>query len=407
MAEPPGEIEWLDLGPPERPRAPRRRLLDPRVLGGLLLVVLAAVGLTFVMVHGHRGNHPAATRGSVSATPSSASPSLAADAPTVVATLPSTSAQLPRTTVVGHPLLGATDGWELFSRGSDYLTRVEMAAGRVIVTPVPELQTGGSVAFLVGPHAALVRPSDFVTGYLVPDGAPARLLAGALSDGGAAFPGPASGQYWSESANSAAADGLRLYLVDGTGRRLGPAIALPPTTNTPVVSDGSGYVITQGIGGSYDARPGSLRRITTGAVVAVGPTAWLAEECDDVGECSNVLIDKATWTSQVIGPTTSPVGFSPGVVSPDASRAVLLRPNGRGGLRLIMLQVATGTERVVADVPDSSFGDQVVAFSPDGRWLFVVGLGGALDVYDTATLRQVALGVKLPPVEQVAVRPAE
>lgn len=405
MAEPPGEIEWLDLGPPDRPRPPRRhRLLDRRLLGAAVVIVLVAVGVSVGVTRGG-DHHPAVARGSAPAT-SSPSSSLAADAPSVIAAAPSSPAQAPRTTVVGRPLLGATDGWELFGRGSGYLTRVEMRAGRVVVTPVPDLQTGGSVAFLVGPHAALVRPSDFVTGYFVADGSAAVPLAGALSDGGAAYPGPAPGQYWSESANTSAATGLTLYLVNAAGRRLGPAISLPPTTSNPVVSDGSGYVITQGVGGSYDARPGSLRRITTGTVIAVGPTAWLAEECDDIGQCSNVIIDKATWTSQVIGPTTSPVGYSPGVVSPDASRAVLLRANGNGGLRLIMLQVADGAERVVADVPDSSFGDQVVTFSPDGRWLFVVGLGGALDVFDTATLRPVSLGVKLPPVEQVAVRPA-
>lgn len=405
MAEPPGEIEWLDLGPPERPRPPRsNRLLDPRVLGAATVAVLAAVALTVGVTHGHRTHHPAATPSSVPAT-SSPSSSLAADAPTVSATAPATSEQLPRTTLVGHPLLGATDGWELWGRGSGYLTRVEMAAGRVVVTTVPDLQTGGSVAFLVGPHAALVRPSDFVTGYLVADGAPAVPLGGALADGGAAYPGPEPGQYWSESASMPEAAALTLYLVNSAGRRLGPTITLPPTTNTPVIADGSGYVITQAIGGGYDARPGSLRRITTGAVIAVGPTAWLTEECDDIGQCSNVIVDKATWTSKVIGPTSSPVGFSAGVVSPDASRAVLLRPRP-GGLRLIMLRVADGTERVVADVPDSSFGDQVVTFSPDGRWLFVVGIGGALDVYDATTLRQAPLGVRLPPVEQVAVRPA-
>lgn len=406
MTEQPGDIEWLDLGPPERPRSPRFvRLSRPRLIGAAAIALTVAIAVTVAVVHRPATRQHAATRGRAVATTSPSS-SLAADVPSITAAVPPAAAQEPRTTVVAPYVLGVHDGWELFGRGPGFLTRLQLASGRITVTAIPDLLSDGAVSFLLDQHAALVQPADAVTGYLVPDGGTARPLGGALASGGDVFPGPADGQFWSASPAADFSGGATLYLLDATGRRLGPRIVLPATTGVPLVADGSGYVIASGIGGSYDARPGSLRRITTGAVIAVGPTAWLVEECDDIGECSNILVDKATWTRQVIGPTTSPVTYAPGAVSPDGSHAVLLRASVGGGLRMQMLDVADGATHTIADVPDFAFGQQVVTFSPDGRWLFAASDSGGLEVYDAVTLRRVPLGVSLPPIDQIAIRPA-
>jgi hypothetical protein len=71
-----------------------------------------------------------------------------------------------------------------------------------------------------------------------------------------------------------------------------------------------------------------------------------------------------------------------------------------------LITIATGAERTVADIPDTVFRDQIMAWSPDSRWLFVVGGGGTVQVIDTGTLQHIDLGVELPPAVQVAVRPA-
>ncbi len=75
---------------------------------------------------------------------------------------------------LGHPLLGADQDWELYARGDRAVVRIQMARGRVTTTPVPALVSTGPVAFVATAAGAVVRPLDFVSGYLVPDGGPAR-----------------------------------------------------------------------------------------------------------------------------------------------------------------------------------------------------------------------------------------
>ena len=46
-----------------------------------------------------------------------------------------------------------------------------------------------------------------------------------------------------------------------------------------------------------------------------------------------------------------------------------------------------------------------MAWSPDGRWLFVAASGSKLVAVDPRTSRAESLGVSLPAVDQVAIRP--
>jgi hypothetical protein len=55
-------------------------------------------------------------------------------------------------------------------------------------------------------------------------------------------------------------------------------------------------------------------------------------------------------------------------------------------------------------VSDGVSEDSMV-WSPDGRWLFVAASGGKLVVVNARTGQAEGLGVSLPPVDQVAIRP--
>ena len=123
-----------------------------------------------------------------------------------------------RVTVVGHRLLGVTGGWELFARGPDDLLRIQLAQGRITWTYVPPLETASpEVAFVVGAHEAVIRPSDFVPGYVVPDGGQARPLTGVLADGGPLVPGPAGSQAAWIAEGSPTSPELSLITLTGTG----------------------------------------------------------------------------------------------------------------------------------------------------------------------------------------------
>lgn len=100
-----------------------------------------------------------------------------------------------RVIALGRPLLGVSAGWELFARGPDDLVRLQLAQGKISVTYVPPLQSASpDVAFVIGAHEAVIRSSDLVPGYVVPDGRQARQLTGPLAGSGPFIPGPAPAQ---------------------------------------------------------------------------------------------------------------------------------------------------------------------------------------------------------------------
>jgi hypothetical protein len=317
-----------------------------------------------------------------------------------------------RVTTVGHPLLGVTAGWDLFARGPDDLLRIELAQGRIVQTYVPSLETASpDVAFVIGAHEAVIRPSDFVPGYVVPDNVQARPLTGLLADGGPLVPGPAGSQAAWVTSGSPTSPGLSLVTL--TGHRSGPAIQFQPggpQVPGTAVSDGRGDVlVTDQRSAVYDSGPGWDRPVP-GTVVAVGPAHWLVDVCDaQYLRCRNEVVDATTGSRRALpGPAAESVPYyffswpPTGVISPDGSTAAV-GENGRGA--------AIGYLNVPLGAPgsDVSFGggasEQSMAWSPDGRWLFVAASGGKLVAVNARTGRPESLGVSLPAIDQLAVRP--
>jgi hypothetical protein len=363
----------------------------PRWLLGVLAAVVAGAG---IVVAGGEDGGPSGPPGAVapavspSARPSASWP--AGAGPVVV-------------TTVGRALLPTTDRWELFGRGAQEVVRIEVALGRVTRTVVPALRSGGPVSFLTGTGRALIRPLDLVTGYVVPDGQPAREMPPALGHGGPMFPGPDPGHVWVRSEDGAR-PAMVLRALDGGADRA--SIPLPGRTSPlEAIPDGSGHLLYAGTGGTYHARPDGLHRITTGSVLAVGPRSWLTVECDDRDRCRTVVIGRPSGSRRTIGATLDPTGPR-GVISPDGTTAAMVGSGPGGGVGLRLLDLASGASRPV-DVPiGSSVIDGTVVWSPDSRWLFALGADGTLRVVDPATARVAELGVALPPLRQLTVRAA-
>jgi hypothetical protein len=302
---------------------------------------------------------------------------------------------------VGHRLLGVTAGWELFGYGPGGVVRIQFARGRVMRTAVPAVGSTGPVSFVVGPGQVIIRPLDFVPGYLVPDGHPARSLSGALSHGGMVIPGPRPGTVWVQAGYQATS----MPLARPNGSTTGVSMRLPRGGSWVVAPDGRGYALVQDVvtDDYYDVLPGSFRRIA-GRPLAVGPTRWLTVDCRPHQGCSNVVVDPASGARRTLpGPAALPAG-PPGVIAPDGSMAAVMRiVAGRVALHLINL--ASGASRqVTVSLGEGSAGDQTLAWSPDSRWLFVIAAHGALAAVNARTLRVGGPGVSLPPVSQIAVR---
>jgi hypothetical protein len=298
--------------------------------------------------------------------------------------------------------LGVRAGWELFGYAQGRLVRIQFASGRITQTTVPPVMSGGPVSFVVGPHEAIIRPLDFVPGYLVPDGRPARPLPGALGQGGTVIPGPQPGTAWVQAGFQVAS----LPLVRMNGTEIGLSLRLPPGGPWQAFSDGRGGVLV-GVDyprGMYDVRPGGVHRIA-GMLAAVGPTRWLIVDCHAGHRCSNVVVDQAGARHMLPGPSAGPSpGAAPGVIAPNGSAAAMVRASGdRVTLHLINL-VSGADQQISVSLDEGSADDQTLAWSPDSRWLFVVAAQGELAAVNARTRHVEGLGVELPPLSMIAVR---
>ncbi len=302
----------------------------------------------------------------------------------------------------GHPLLGVRAGWDLVGFGPVSAVRVQLARGRVTQTVLPVLQSTGPVSFVAGPTQMIIRPWDLVPGYVVPDGAPARRLTGALGRGGAALPGPRPGEVWVRTTATS------LALVGLDGRRIGGSIRLPARGWWLASSNGRGGVLLSGVGEVYDVWPGGSRHIG-GMLAAVGPTRWLTVNCYRPHRCADVVIDTATGTQRQLGgpPVMSVSASSPGAITPDGTTAAVFRVTASGQTTLHLLNLATGADQQVAvPLDQASAGTGTLAWSPDSRWLFVITAHGSLAVVNRRTQQVGGLGVRLPWLSQIAIRNA-
>ena len=350
-------------------------------------VVIAVIAVVSVAVSGHKHKPPPA---------SVARPT----APAV--------RSAPQVSDVGHRLLGVRAGWELLGYGPDQVVRIEFARGRIARTAVPPLLSTGPLSFVVGPSQVIIRPLDFVPGYLVPDGHPAVTLSGPVGHGGTLIPGPRPGTAWYQSGYQAGS--LSLVRMDGT--RTGTWLPLPRRGGAQVSPDGRGYALAFGVrtGQLYDVGPQGVRRIT-GTLAAVGPSGWLIIQCQDHRGCSDVVVNSATGARHVLPgrvPTPAaapPVIGAPGVIAPDGSAAALLRAGRGGQMTLQMLNLMNGRDhRINVALYQGSAGIQTLAWSPDSRWLFVVTANGTLAAVNARTHHIESFSVNMSSVSQIVIR---
>lgn len=330
--------------------------------------------------------------------PPAAAPSAAAEIttpapePAVLAPpLPSSSGS-----VSGPGFLDPVARWELFARTDTEIDRIQPRVATVTRTAVPPVLSTGPVSFVVTADRALIRPLDFVPGVDLRDGRPPRPMDAALSEAGVMFPGPDPDHVWVESGTA-----LVLRPVDG-----GPDTARVPvpgdgTVEQPV-EDGAGNLLFPGPTGVYAAGPEGLRRLSPGALLAVGPRGWIVAECNDAHRCRSELIDRATGRRRDVGPPLT-VGPRPGLISPDGRTAALYRIEDTGHIELDILDIASGQVRAADVEVEQPVDVGTIAWAPDGR-LFAIAAGGAIRVIDRDSGRAGPMGPPLPPVRQLAIR---
>jgi hypothetical protein len=388
--EPPTTGPVVSFGSPRRPGL--------FVVASLVVVVVLAVA-----IGSHRSSGRSAlptTTPSVPSTPETAT--RATTTASIVATtkaltiLESTTTVARRTrTDTGGPMLASLTHTELIIHTLDSIVRVDLDRGVVVNTPVPVISSTGPTFMVVGASSVLLRPLDYVTGYLVPDDADAQPLDGRLSAGTLwAYPGDAPGSVWVEPLG---ARSDRLDLVGFETDFAGTSVEFPNLY--PWGPDGTGQVVLTGVGGAYVTGSKGLTRVTTGDVFAAGPTKWLVRECDEHHACTTATIDRSTGHKDVLNVDSLAEALVPvtGVITADGQSAAIVRPTGE----LEVIDLTSGEQHVVA-TPASV----APVWSFDGRFLFFVRDANTVSVFDRATGAIMVLPATVDDVEALAVRPA-
>jgi hypothetical protein len=366
------------------PRRPVGRRRPGRLLIACGVVLAAAAAAAATLVIGHGSNPPRARPASTG----------------------SASTGAVSTVEAGPRLLGVRGSWELFGYGDGGVVRIQFASGRITQTAVP-VRSGDWVSLVVGPHEAIISRLDYLPGYLVPDGRPARPLSGVLGTGGIVLPGPQPGTAWVQA--GPAATSMPLVRMDGT--EAGVSAPLPPGAagTTGAFSDGRGGVLVIDYSPTRstwdDVRPGGFQPIA-GNPAAVGPTRWLVIDCQAGHRCSSATVDPATGAQHTLpGPSAELLpATGPGVIAPDGSAAAIAAASGdRVSLHLVNL-VSGSDQQIPVSLDAKTAADQTLAWSPDSRWLFVVTGQGKLAVVDARTGHVESLGVSLPSLSLIAVR---
>ncbi|HEX3541234.1 MAG TPA: hypothetical protein VHT75_12445 [Acidimicrobiales bacterium] len=394
MARRPGRdlpLEWLDTDPaPISPPGIEKRPRRPK-----WTLALGAAGAAVAVA----GALLSRSAKSTNATP--------AGAPPAVGTTLAPAAPLTRpvqVTTIGRPLLAAPAGWELVGSGPAELVRLQLGEGRIIRTQMPSLQSSGPQYLVAGRDGVIVRPLDFVPGYLVPDGQPPVPMS-PLPQGGPAYPGPDEDHLWVEIDAGQGSGQREMALVAFDGTPTGQVVPSPDTF--PLAGDGTGFLLFARPDGVYLGRPDGMVQVTTGALVATGPTRFLTEQCDPTPVCHLVVTDRATGAVRPLGPYPllgggvgggGGGGAPPGVVSPDGTTAAVTEYATAGPV-LHLIDLRSGRDRAIGGRVADLYGNpDVMVWTPDSRTLFYVDPLGTLRLVDAATGQTHTIGVPLPPL---------
>ena len=250
------------------------------------------------------------------------------------------------------------------ARRHDGLVRIETRAGRMTRTPVASLQSSGPVLLLAGPDRTIVRPWDGLGGSVVRHGRLPEPLTGLLGHGSEVVPGP-RGRIW--LLDYVDRRGSRARLTDLAGHRVYTTIQLG---GGAIRADGAGGLLYTDVGGWYRViGPSTMRRVTRGAILAVGPRDFLILDCDARRVCSTYLKDRQTGRQRRIGGDRTD-HWASGVVSRDGRFAAVLLPDAAERSRLQVIDLGDG--RVLTDLtsPRGFYLDEgSINWLPDGRLL--------------------------------------
>ena len=380
-----GGPDWLDFDPPRS--SDRRSTLRRRAV--VAVVAAVTIGLVGSTLYGQF--RPDARAEKPPAAASTSPPSSPVTSPS------RTPRPGPRSFVDSQLALPGAGDWVLFARDEKSLFRVALDSGEVTRTDGISVATSHQVTLIAGPEQVLVVTAEGGSGVLVPDGGPARPIPSRLQQMSRLYPGP-PGLLWAQRMSESGPGSISL--VDFTGRPQGVPLALGGGWPVP---DGNGSLLVNDVGGVYELRRGALRRVSTGALMAVGANHLLLAECDARHRCSSYLLDRSSRTRHRLGRADTST-LPSGVLSPDGRHAALV-VWGQTGPRLRVQDLRNGSTRQFPGLAQEYGPDPqwTLAWTPDSRWLMML-LEGRISILDVGSGRIRSSGPQMSDLKQLTLR---
>ena len=288
-------------------------------------------------------------------------------------------------------------GIQIAGYGDGVVHRIDIDSGEIISVEATPIGSSAPVFVMSDSNGVSVVAYDNVDGIRVEGD-----VATPITDdpfGGLMLAGPRPDTLWVPGDRSSGT----YELYDSLGQPTGDIILLPEFAASASGADGAGGIVSLStLGGAYALDPTGVERITTGELLALGPTAAVAEECDEAYNCGVVIIDRLTGDRS---PFEDPVlaaslaeppsrAFLTGhAVAPSADVALLYEQVSHG---FVFVELDTG-RATTAPPPDPQ---SIVVWSDDGRAAVYLS-DGRLQIFDRATSSVRALeGV--PPLRSFA-----
>ncbi|MEO5837541.1 MAG: hypothetical protein ABIQ73_03210 [Acidimicrobiales bacterium] len=315
-------------------------------------------------------------------------------------TTPTTATSTTVAPVVLSLALPSAAGVVLFAHTADpnAIVRVEIDRGRVVTTPIGSVLSTAPAFLAVGPSVAVVRPYDNVAGYVVADSGTVSAPPGLLDDG--AFMACSDGRrdrLWLA--------GDSLLQVDYSGS-LKAEISNREQRPSAFGCDGAGEMLYRSGTSTFVTGDGPPTLVTSNTVVAAGPRTFLVNDCAATVACALTVIDRPTGERRSLTldasaaiPQRLPTAGQGrvGSISPDGRTAALFRTTREAVFVDLVPGIGQGVSSILGEF-------QSFAWSTDSRYLFYIGGGYQLHVFDRETRGLVPIGVNN--VRALASRPS-
>jgi hypothetical protein len=256
-------------------------------------------------------------------------------------------------------------GLSLVGLGSNGdLYDIDVDGGLVVRYDTPDLGSGAPAFVAVDVDGSVVVAShDAVPGFVLDrtTGSARRTSGEELA--GPMYPGPDPGTVWVGGTDDPDDRG-DYRLSDLAGAPLGPTVEVEGGGQVRAEvfgADGNGALLVRAAGGVYVADGSSEVRLTTGEILAVGPTTAIVRECDESLACGVWRVDRRSGertpvTDSVIVAANADrglIGITGSTVSPDGA-VVVVRSEVDGDESWVIVDTVDGRQIAVPGVGGST-----------------------------------------------------